>query len=286
MVEDPSLRVVYAEDTRYHRLTVAEDDDSRSLRFDNSVRSATYVDQPYRTRFRYTDFFHLGLAYNADARKVLHIGLGAGSSQKRTLRESPRLRLTTVEIDPVVVAYRWFALPRDPRLRVEAGDGRRFLAANDARWDVIVIDAFFADAVPAHLVTQEFLELVRSRLAPGGVVVTNAIGAIAGRSSRLFRSIYKTYRSSFPTVLMHPAILEGDRGDGTFRNLILVATEKAAVQPGLLARRWEGIRAAAPLAPDLEQPILDRYDREIPVGDVPVLTDDYSPTDALLLLSQ
>jgi spermidine synthase len=288
IVEDPSLRVVYAEDTRYHRLTVAEDDDSRYLRFDNSVQSAMYVHQPYRTRFRYTDFFHLGLAYNADARNVLHIGLGAGSSQKRMLREFPRLRLTTVEIDPAVVdvAYRWFALPRDPRLRVEVGDGRRFLAANDARWDVIVIDAFFADAVPAHLVTQEFLELVRTRLAPGGVVVTNAIGAIGGRSSRLFRSIYKTYRSSFPTVLVHPAILEGDRGDETFRNLILVATEKAAVQPRLLAERWAGIRAAAPLAPDLERPILDRYDREIPVGDVPVLTDDYSPTDALLLLSQ
>ena len=37
------------------------------------------------------------------------------------------------------------------------GDGRRYLADNERRWDVIVIDAFFADAIPAHLVTQEFL---------------------------------------------------------------------------------------------------------------------------------
>ncbi len=288
VVEDPSLEVVHAEDTQYHRLTVVEDDDTRYLRFDNSIQSAMYLDDPYRTRFRYTDFFHLGLAYNPDARDVLHIGLGAGSSQKRMFREFPRLRLTTLEIDPAVVdvAHRWFSLPRDPRLEIEVGDGRRFLADEDAKWDVIVIDAFFADAVPAHLVTQEFLELVRSRLAPGGVVVTNAIGALEGPGSRLFRSIYKTYRSAFPTVLVHPAILAGDTSDETFRNLVLVSSEKAAAAPGRVVEAWAGVRAQAPLAPDLRKPILDRHDREIPTGDVPVLTDDYAPTDALLLLFQ
>jgi spermidine synthase len=289
VVEDPSLRVVHAEDTRYHRLAIVEDQESRYLRFDNSVQSAMYIGQPFRTRFRYTDFFHLGLVYNEGARNVLHIGLGAGSSQKRMVREFPRVRLTSVELDPAVVeaAHRWFAVPRDhPRLRVEVGDGRRYLATNDTLWDVIVVDAFFADAVPAHLVTQEFLTLARSRLAPGGVVVTNAIGALAGPQSRLFRSIYKTYRSAFPTVELHPAILDGDRGDETFRNLILVSTEKAVPQPGTLVERWDAIRAESPLAPDLRKPILDRHDRAVPVDDVPVLTDDYAPTDALLILSQ
>ncbi|MGH2449975.1 MAG: fused MFS/spermidine synthase, partial [Candidatus Limnocylindria bacterium] len=63
-VPRPDLEVVYSEDTRYHGLSVVEDDDTRYLRFDNSFQSAMYVDDPYRTRFRYTDFFHLGLAYN------------------------------------------------------------------------------------------------------------------------------------------------------------------------------------------------------------------------------
>ena len=151
---------------------------------------------------------------------------------------------------------------------------------------MIVIDAFFADAIPFHLVTQEFLQLARSRLAPGGVIVTNAIGAIEGPGSRLFRSIYRTYRTAFPTVLLHPTILAGDGGDETFRNLILVATEPAAPQRTFLAERWEEIRAEAPTAPDLRKPILDRHDALIPTDDVPTLTDDYAPTDALLLLFQ
>ena len=287
-VQADDLKVVFAEDTRYHRLSVVDDADSRYLRFDNSLQSAMYLDDPFRTRYRYTDLFHLGIAYNPRARDVLFVGLGAGSSEKRLWRDFPRLRLHAVELDPVVVdvAYRYFALPRDPRLTVEVGDGRSFLAGSQRRWDVIVIDAFFADAIPAHLVTQEFLELVRSRLAPGGVVVTNAIGALAGPGSRLFRSIYKTYRTEFPTVLVHPAILPGDRGDEQYRNLILVATEKAVPGRPLLADRWDVLRRSVPSAPDLRKPILDRRDGLLATDDVPVLTDDYAPTDALLLLFQ
>ena len=39
------------------------------------------------------------------------------------------------------------------------------------------------------------------------------IGALEGPGSRLFRSIYKTYRTAFPSVLVHPAILPRDEGD-------------------------------------------------------------------------
>ena len=284
-----NLRVVYERDTQYHRLSVVEASDTRFLRFDNSLQSAMYIDDPLRTRFAYTDLFHLAVAYNPDAENILFIGLGAGSSEKRMLRDFPDVQLQAVEIDPVVVdvAQDYFGVPRDdPRLEIDVGDGRRFLADDERRWDAIVIDAFFADAIPFHLVTREFVQLARSRLKPGGVIVTNAIGAIAGPGSRLFRSIYRTYRSVVPTVLVHPAILEGDQGDETFRNIILVATEQAAPQRTFLAQRWDEIRGESPTAPDLRQAILDRHDALIPTEDVPVLTDDFAPTDALLLLFQ
>ena len=68
--------------------------------------------------------------------------------------------------------------------------------------------------------------------------------------------------------------------------IIVVATEKAVPPPRLLAERWREIRRTARTAPDLRKPILDRRDTEIATADVPVLTDDYAPTDALLLLFQ
>ncbi len=287
-VEQPELEVVFSEDTRYHRLSVVEDGTTRYLRFDNSLQSAMYIREPNRTRFRYTDYFHLALAYNPSGRRVLYIGLGAGSSPKQLWRAFPDVEIDVVELDPrvVEVGHRFFGVPRDPRLRIHVGDGRRFLADRAERWDAIVIDAFFADAIPFHLVTREFLELTRERLSPGGVVVTNAIGALVGPGSRLFRSIYRTYKTTFPTVLVHPAILPGDRGDDSYRNLILVAREGAAQQRALVVRRWEALRREHPRAPDLRGPILNRRDAPVQVADVPTMTDDYAPTDALLLFFQ
>jgi spermidine synthase len=281
------LRLRYAKDTRYHRLTVADAETTRYLRFDNSYQSGMVIGRPFEIAFDYIELFHLLKAYNPGARDVLFIGLGGGSSPKRLWRDFPDLRLQGVELDPVVVdvAYRFFELPRDPRLKIEVDDGRRYLDRNEQRWDAILIDAFFADAIPFHLFTSEFLELARSRLNPGGVILTNTIGSIAGDQSRLFRSVYRTYRSAFPTVLVHPTIIGGEGDDDTtLRNLILVATEQAAPSKAFLTERWRQIMADAPQVPDLTQRIADRYDRPVSLDGVPTLTDQYAPTDALLLI--
>jgi spermidine synthase len=287
--EPPSvagLRLRYRKDTRYHRLSVADDASTRYLRFDNTYQSGMPLARPFGTAFEYADFFHLALAYNPGVRDVLFIGLGGGSSPKRLWRDFPQLRIQAVELDPVVVdvAYRFFQLPRDERLQVATDDGRRYLDDDDRRWDAIMIDAFYADAIPFHLFTAEFMELVRSKLNPGGVVVTNTIGSIAGGSSRLFRSVYRTYRTAFPTVLVHPTILPGDGGDQAVRNLILVATDRPAPEEEFLVQRWRELRADSRGAPDLTKAIRDRDDGDVSIAGVPTLTDDFAPTDSLLLV--
>ncbi len=278
--------LLYSKDSRYHRIAVVEDSDSRYLRFDSSFQSGMFQDDPYETRFEYSDYLQLSLAYNADAKNVLFIGLGGGSGPKRMWRDFPSVRFDAVELDPDVVdvAYRFFELPRDERLNVEVEDGRRYLVQNDGPWDAIVIDAFYSDSIPFHLATQEFLELARSRLAPGGVIVTNVIGAVSGSESRLLRSMLRTYRTVFPTVAVHPVRVEGDTNLGGVRNVMFVAGEGAAPSKPFLVERWNDVRRRSPGAPDLTEAIRDRVDRPIPTNDVPVLTDDYAPTDALLLL--
>ena len=281
------LTVRTAQDTRYHRLVVADDETSRYLRFDSSFQSGMYLDDPYRTRFLYTDYLHVALAYAPRATKMLMIGLGGGSTQKRLWRDFRDVTLTTVELDPGVVetAYRWFELPRDRRLPVQVDDGRRFLQRNDERYDVIMIDAFYADGVPFHLTTLEFVELLHERLEPGGVVAVNVIGAITGGSSQITRALWKTYAAVFPTVELHPVYEgSGDRFSEDIRNIVLVATDRAAPSRERLLETWNEVKQQrAPRAPDLTRALRDRWEREVPTDDVPFLTDGYAPTDALLL---
>ncbi|HEY6076898.1 MAG TPA: fused MFS/spermidine synthase [Gaiella sp.] len=276
-----------ARDTRYHRLLVVDDENSRYLRFDSSFQSGMYLDDPVRTRFAYSDYLHLGLAYNPNAKKILIVGLGGGSTQKRLFRDFGDVEITTVELDPEVVdaAYKWFELPRDPRVVVEVDDGRRYLQQTDERFDVIMIDAFYSDGVPFHLTTLEFVELMKERLSTGGVIATNVIGALAGSSSQITRALWKTYGAVFPTVELHP-VYEGasDRRADDIRNIILVATERAAPGTERLAEIWNEVRKSrAPRAPDLNAAARDRWEQDVRTSDVPLLTDGYAPTDALLL---
>jgi spermidine synthase len=275
--------ILHTEDSQYHRIAVVEDELSRYLRFDSSFQSGMFKDDPFATRFDYADYLQLPFAYRPQTRRVLYIGLGGGSAPKRTWRDFPAARIDAVELDPAVVdvAYEFFALPRDPRLRVVTEDGRRFLARNEGPWDAIVIDAFYSDSIPFHLATREFLELARSRLAPGGTVATNIIGAVRGAESRLFRSMLRTYRAVFPTVAVHPV---GQEAPDAIRNIVLVAGDAAAPSKPFLRERWAEVRRRAPGAPNLRDAIDGRVDAPIGTEDVPVLTDDYAPTDALLLL--
>ena len=194
----------------------------------------------------------------------------------------PELRLQAVEIDPEVVdaAYRWFKLPRDERLTVDADDGRRWLSRHEERWDAIVLDAFYADSIPFHLATSEFLELAASRLEPGGVIVTNMIGSVTGSQSRLFRSLVKTYRSVFPTVSCIRSSRPDSRGpDEPAEHHRRRGRGRGAVQgvpPRALGGHAGTIEGRAGPRPRDRRPL----GALIPTRDVPLLTDDYAPTDA------
>jgi spermidine synthase len=278
--------ILHTSDSQYHRIAVVQDDQSRYLRFDSSFQSGMYLDDPFRTRFGYSDYLQLPFVYRERTGKVLYVGLGGGSAPKRSWRDFPGARIDAVELDPEVVdvAYKYFELPRDPRLKVTVEDGRRYVSANEGPWDVIAVDAFYSDSIPFHLATREFLELAKSRLTPGGLVVTNIIGAVNGRDSRLFRSMLRTYRSVFPTVAIHPVMESGGEDLSIVRNIILVAGEGAAPSKEFLLERLAELRRRSPGAPDLTQAIRGRVDQPVSTEDVPVLTDDYAPTDALLLL--
>jgi hypothetical protein len=68
--------------------------------------------------------------------------------------------------------------------------------------------------------------------------------------------------------------------------VILVATEQPAPDRRFLLSRWRRLRRERPRMADLRKPILGRWDEPLDLDGVPILTDDYAPADALLLLTQ
>lgn len=125
------------------------------------------------------------------------IGLGTGSTACLT---RPEDSLTIFEIDPAVV--RLSARPGgdftyvpecQPNARVELGDARLQMAEEpDGEFDVIVVDAFSSDAIPAHLLTREAIAMYLSKTSERGIVVlhlSNRNLALVSEAARVAASL-------------------------------------------------------------------------------------------------
>lgn len=113
-------------------------------------------------------------AVNDGPFNIAVVGLGAGAM---ACYEKPNESWMYFEIDPAVVdlarntEYFSYVETCAPEADIRIGDARQKLkAVPEASLDIIVIDAFSSDSIPAHLVTREALVLYQSRLKPEGFV--------------------------------------------------------------------------------------------------------------------
>jgi len=114
-------------------------------------------------------------ARGAASPNVAVVGLGTGASAAYS---RPGQSWTFYEIDPAVARiagdslyFTYLSRCAAAPVRVVLGDARiRLREAPDGAYGLLVLDAFSSDAVPAHLLTREALDLFLSKLAPGGLV--------------------------------------------------------------------------------------------------------------------
>lgn len=284
VAQTDTLRLLFEKDTVYHRIRIYEDANWRYLRFDRSLQGGMLLRDPLVSPLRYPDYFMLAWLFNADIKRVLVVGLGSGSISKRVLKEFPDATVDSVELDPVVedAAKRFFQVFDDRRHRIIVQDGRQFVRQTDATYDLIVMDAYFAEGVPFHLVTKEFFKLAKSRLNPGGIVAANIVGFLAGPDSKLFRSVYKTYASEFTGLYLFPVSYSVGRDEDTVRTIILFATNKPGMTKKQMVASLATLRREKKVSPALAAGFLDDYyDKPVNTADMPVLTDDYAPVDIL-----
>ncbi len=102
------------------------------------------------------------------------IGLGTGSI---ACLAQPEDAVRFFEIDATVIAiarnpaYFTFMSSCRPQADIVVGDARLTLAREaPGAFDVLLVDAFASDAVPAHLLTREAMALYANKLAPGGLL--------------------------------------------------------------------------------------------------------------------
>jgi len=194
-------RLLHQERSLYRNIFVTESGDEVCMLFRYPVplgrESCRLKSNPNKLIFDYTQMMLAGLYVNPKPAKLLIIGEGGGTIPTALQEMYPDMQIDLVEIDAAVdrVAKRFFEFKPGPKMRVFIEDGRVFVKRNRAQnpqYNMILLDAFDADYIPEHLLTREFLQEVKSILAPDGVLVANTFS-----NSALYDYESVTYRAVF-----------------------------------------------------------------------------------------
>jgi spermidine synthase len=123
-------------------------------------------------------------AVHPNPREVLIVGMSAGVWTQIIASHPTVERVSVVEIseaylDLIRSAPEVASILQNPKVEVSIDDGRRWMKRNhDRRFDAIVMNTTFHwREFASSLLSREFLELAKSRLKPGGIVMWNCTGS-------------------------------------------------------------------------------------------------------------
>jgi SAM-dependent methyltransferase len=178
------------------------------------------------------------------ALRIGAVGLGAGTVSAYT---RPSDQLTFFEIDPLVVR-----LATDPAhfsYTTRCAKGRIDYAIGDARltvakqprdqFDILLIDAFASDSVPAHLMTVEAVRNYLQRIKPDGVVILH----LSNRNLDLRGPAMAVAHAAGGAALLQRHLEAPDAPPmwESSEDAVIIARNPAALAPFAADHRWRSI---------------------------------------------
>jgi spermidine synthase len=219
----------------------------------------------------YARLVAIAAIYPQDIKRVLILGLGAGSLPVYLGRFLPNATIDTVELDPGVIdaAKKYFGLRETDRSHLIESDARVFLSRHTEPYDLIIVDAFTGSYIPFHLMTKEFYRLVHDRLAPHGVAAINILPG-----EKLFDSNVRTLKLAFDNI----DFFNSGEPVRYLSNVIVLGrldrcTEAETLQKAVAAQQRYKFRF------DVSQLVTARRMEAPKTTKGDVLTDDFAPVD-------
>lgn len=268
---------LYTRLTAYQALEVTERDGIRFLRGDRALQSSLRVEDR-QPALNYQRWQAAALLLNPEIDSLLVLGMGAGTTGRYLRQARPELRADYVDIDTAIpeIAERFFFFQPGPLARTHVVDARRFLTGAEQRWDYIYSDAYIGLAVPFHLTTAEFFDLVRRRLNPRGVL---GINLAASMDAPFARAMFRTVADRFGDALAFNV-------RGTSNTLVLASTRATLMPRQQMIERGQELDRRWNFDPPLATLAASRLEVSLEASEGLILTDAYAPANHLVLLGR
>lgn len=197
--------VVYSGDTDFQNVEIIDSPAfGRCLVLDDKTQSTSSDERIYHDAL-----VHPAMLFHDTPSSVLIAGGGEGATLREVLRHNYLDKVTMVDLDTEIVSlcHRYLTSHHegsfdDSRVELIYGDARKYLGSCSTTFDIIILDLVDPlEEGPSYLLyTREFYEIVKSKMNPGGIVVTQGGPAGFGLYSECFTSIVNTMATVFGRV--------------------------------------------------------------------------------------
>lgn len=162
----------------------------------------------YSHEDKYTSFvkaFEILKPTQQETNRVLVLGYGLGSIP-HILRKRHNIsaHYTAVEIDPVVVgmAQRYGNLPKGSQVSWINADAISYISYSKAQYDLICIDVFIDDKVPAGFLSKEFMQETVKLLKPGGKLLFSHLVVTPDQKQKATTYFESIFKETFPAAII------------------------------------------------------------------------------------
>lgn len=196
-------KVLFSGKTKYQNVEVLESElYGRSLVLDGKTQSTERDEHIY-----HESLVHPAMLMHPQPCTVFIGGGGEGGTLREVLAHSSVEQVVMLDLDREVVDLCRQYLPRhhqgsfdDPRVKLLHEDARGYLQDCEEGFDVMIMDLVDPmEGGPAYLLyTQEYYQIVRSRLNQGGILITQSGPASLLTHRECFTTIVKTLGDIFP----------------------------------------------------------------------------------------
>jgi spermidine synthase len=179
------------------------------------IQSEMAIRAPGVLTLAYTQAMTGFMLFAPAPRHILIVGLGGGSHTKYCYHRLPSAHITTVEINPAVIAFGdlFEVPPQNARHTLVQCDAIDYIAGMTDRADVILLDGCDGEGIAPGFCDEGFYRRVHARLDAGGVVAMNLAGPIVDRRAHV-RILARVFG---PRLIVHP-VRDGNQVVFAFEN--------------------------------------------------------------------
>jgi spermidine synthase len=184
---------------------------------------------------------HIPALLHPNPRSVLIVGCGAGVTAGSFVLHPSIERIVICDIEPLIpgVVAQYFSaenhsVVHDPRVKIVFDDARHYVATTQEKFDLITSDPIHPWVKgSAVLYSQEYFELCRARLNPGGLV-TQWVPLYESD-----RAVVQSEIATFFAVFPHGTIWGNDDDGFGYDTVILGQAEPLKIDVDALQRRFD-----------------------------------------------